>query len=487
MEHPVVSGLTSLTRFSILEDVHRLSDFPGKPVFPKPDDVNGPQTTGAPMNRIRPFLLFFFAWLWVAPAWAVDTEILIAQGIDKIAVQDYAGAAERLEQALASDPDNAEACYYAGLAYSRMGEPAKAEPLLQRARTLDPGSANVHFELGLLYARLSDCPRASDAFETFRQISPSDDRNAEVTDLMKNCQGVPEDTFLEKAQVRLDAGLGGNYDTNVTLEPGNPVGPKDRRPDFSGILFLSAGLVPLQTDLVRLNLDYDFFQSFHVEESGFNVDFNKISPSLSFRLWDRLVPSVGYVFENTLLGWDTYGRVNEAYGKTTLEWGKGLFTDLRYSYRNQTYWNTTLFPTNAIRTGYSQSVELRQFVSWNGIDFQVYGLGDFDRAKADWWSYDGFRFGLEAAFRVWVLNIGLGAAYTERHYQGVYPDPLNLLLYHRNRLDREQEYSAAVTYMIVPWLSATLINTTVICNSNIEYLFGYDRNITGIFLAAGLP
>jgi hypothetical protein len=417
----------------------------------------------------------------------VDTEILIAQGIDEIALQNYAGAAERLQQALAADPDNPEACYYAGLAYSRLGDTAKAEPLLQRARALDPESANIHFELGLLYARMSDCGRASDAFETFRRLSPSDDRSRELLDLMKNCQGVREETFLEKAQVRLDAGLGGNYDTNVTLEPGNPVGPKDRRPDFSGILFLSAGLVPLQTDLLRLNLDYDFFQSFHVEESGFNVNFNKISPSLSFRLWDFVVPSVGYVFENTLLGSHTYGRVNEGYGKTTLDWGNGLFTDVRYSYRNLTYWNTPLFPTNALRTGTSQSVELRQFVLWKGIDFQLYGSGHFDRAKADWWSYDGFQFGLEAAFRVWVLNIGLAGAYIERHYLAVYPDPINLLSSREKRLDREQQYSAAVTYTILPWLSATLINTTVICDSNIEYLFGYDRNITGIFLAAGLP
>ncbi len=434
------------------------------------------------MNRILPFFLIFFLCAQAVPAWGLDAEIFIAQGIDKISVQDYTGAVEKLEQALASVPDNAEACYYAGLAYSRLGNMQKAENLLKRARELDPESPNVSFELGLLYARTGDCEKAADHFDTFQTQAPRDDRSGEISILMQNCGG-GEETLLKKLRVRLNGGLGGNYDTNVTLEADNPpVGTdKDRRPDFSGILFLSAGLVPYQNRFVGLGLDYDFFQSFHVEESGFNVNFNKISPSLSFRLWDFLVPSVGYVFENTLLGCDTYGRVNEGFGNVAVNWGKSLFTELRYSFRDQNYFNTDLFPTNALRTGHFNSVTARQYASWKGVDFQLYGQGDFDRAKAAYWSYDGFRFGLEAAFRIWVLHVGLGGVYTERRYQADYPGT------GKKRLDREQQYSAAVTYMITPWLSATLINTTVINSSNISSLFGYNRNITGIFLAAGLP
>jgi len=434
------------------------------------------------MNRIPPLLLpsFLFFFLAASPAWGEDPDILVAQGIDRIGAKDYAGAADRLEQALASEPDNEEACYYGGIAYSRLGNLRRAEELLERARTLDPEAANVLFELGWIQARIGDCRNASDLFEAFRRLSPEDPRAEEIPGLMQHC-GPGEEALLDRLRWRFNGGLGGNYDTNVTLEPDNPVGPKDRRPDWSGIVFLSAGITPVETRHIALNLDFDFFQSFHVEESGFNVNFNKLSPSLSFPMGDFLTPSVGYVFENTLLAWDSYGRVNEGFGKVALTWGKGLFTDIRYGFRAQDYYNTTLFPTNAIRTGHCHSVELTQYAAWKGIDFQFLAAGDFDRAYAAYWSYDGFRLGLEASFRLWVLNIGLAGLYAERHYQELYPGTA------KERLDREQRYSAAVTYMITRWLSATLINTTVINSSNMDTLFGYNRNITGIFLAAGLP
>lgn len=438
------------------------------------------------MRRIRPTLLFLslFSLWWLAPsvpAWGTDPEILIARGIQRIAAMDYAGALSQLEDALAAAPDNAEACYYAGVAYARLGRFEKAEELLERARSIDPKAASVSFELGLVRAQAGDCRGAADRFDAFRRLSPGDPRLEEIPGLMQACGGWEEKTFFDRIRWRFNGGLGGNYDTNVTLEPENPVGLKDRRPDWSGILFLSAGITPLETERVSLNLDYDFFQSFHVEESGFNVNFNRLVPSLSVRVSDWITPSAGYVFENTLLSWDTYGRVNGGFGKVALAWGKGLFTDVRYAFRAQDYFDTTLFPSNALRTGHCHTVEVRQYAGWKGINFQAYGAGDFDRAQADYWSYDGFRFGLEASFRLWVLQAGLGAVYAERHYQANYPGA------GRARLDREQQYSAALTYLITRWLSATLINTTVLNDSNIGALFGYNRNITGLFLAAGLP
>jgi len=432
------------------------------------------------MKRIQSSLLCFFLLFSVAPAWGVDTEILIAQGIDSIGAKNYPAAVERLEQALAEDPDNAEACYYAGLAYSRLGDYPRAEELLRRALALEPNSPDIAFELGILYARTSDCGQARTYFDSFRRLAPGDDRTQEILQLTASCEGT-EESFLDRIQYRLQGALGGNYDTNVTLEADNPVGPADRRADFSGILFLSAGVVPLQTDWVSLALDYDFFQSFHVEESSFNVNFNKVCPSVAFKLWDFVVPRAGYVFENTLLGSSTYGRVNEGFGEVTLNWGKGISTNVHYAYRDQSYFDTPLFVTNSLRTGSRQVTGVRQDFAWKGVAFQFTGDGEFDRADAPWWSYDGFRFGLDAAFRVWVLNFGLGAAYDERHYKAVYPGTL------KQRLDREQVYSAAVTYMITHWLSASLINTTVINDSNIPNLFEYTRNITGIFFAAGLP
>jgi len=433
------------------------------------------------MNRIRLCLLALLLCIPTRPAWGLDPEILTAQGIERIGAQDYAGAVQKLEQALAADPDNAEACYYAGLAYARLGKLAEARRLLERARALAPDLADVSFELGALYARSGDCTAAENAFDAYRARAPQGDRSGDITLLLQDCGGGAGESFLDKIGFRLHAGMGGNYDTNVTLEPDNPVEAKDRRPDFSGILFLSARAVPLHTRHVNLGLDYDFFQSFHVEESEFNVNFNRVSPTVSFPVWDFLLPTVGYAFENTLLAWDTYGRTNEAFGKALLKWGNGLFTEIRYAFRDQDYFNTGLFPTNALRAGNANVVTARQYAAWKGIDFQLFGQGDFDRAAAPYWSYDGFSLGLEAAFKLWVLEVGLSGAYIERHYRADFPGTLQA------RLDREQNYTAAVSYGITPWLTASLINTTVINRSNLAYLFSYNRNVTGIFLAAGLP
>ena len=71
--------------------------------------------------------------------------------------------------------------------------------------------------LALLRRRLGGLPQ--------ERLSEIDHSLGEIMHLMEACDGSKE-SFLDRIQYRLQGALGGNYDTNVTLEADNPVAPR---------------------------------------------------------------------------------------------------------------------------------------------------------------------------------------------------------------------------------------------------------------------
>jgi len=223
------------------------------------------------MNGHRILILFFlFAVLFCQHhVWGEDAEVLVAQGMEKIGSHDYQEAADLLSRAIEMDPDNPEANYYAGFAYSRVGEYEKAEQLLSRALELDPTAVEAYFELGLVYVSQADCTQAESFLLKFRNFSTDEGLKQIARNLLQDCKKEAP----EEKRFRLTGTAGIQYDTNVILEQSNPPPNKNKKGDFrDAILFLSSGLTAFENDLVNVNLDYDGYFSDHVELDMFNRD-----------------------------------------------------------------------------------------------------------------------------------------------------------------------------------------------------------------------
>ncbi|MEW6440959.1 MAG: tetratricopeptide repeat protein [bacterium] len=425
------------------------------------------------MNRLRILVLLCMLFAVVSPAGGEQPDLLVAQGIERVGLREYQEAADRLSRALEQDPGNAEAAYYAGFAYSRLGNFDRAEALFRKTLELDPGAADAYFELGLLYARSARCGEAEQVLTRFREMSPDDELRQSAAELIEGCR----EGALQK-RFRVDASIGGNYDTNVILEADNPPEEQDGD-DFAALFFLSAGGNLLQSQIADLKLDYDFFQSLHKDRSGFNVTYNRVAPTIRLNLSERIVPSVGYAFEYDLVSGDAYSRFHSALGKVRVKETESLATEAHYEYRDQAYWDADRFAGNSQRSGSRNTVGLTQWAKLRGVDFSVYGRGDFDRADRSFWSYDAFRFGAEAFVRIRVIHLGLEGSYEERRYRDEFPGS------QEKRFDRMQQYTVMATYLLTERIGVTLSNTTVLNDSNLG-LFEYTRNITGLFLSVGI-
>jgi len=429
--------------------------------------------------KVRVLLFLHALVFWVLPcslAGAEDLEILVARGIEKIQAGECEEAGRILALALQSDPQDVEANFYAGVARARLGQYEEAEGYLRKALAGDPRSAETAFELCLVASRLSRCDQARRYLSLLKQVSGEQDQIETASEFVSAC-GVEE----KKAKpYYLNVTAGGQYDTNVILEPENPVPGVGKKGDFRGLLFLGAGWTPLDRDRVAIDLDYDFYQSFHPELNDFNLTYNRVTPSLEFRLSDKVLPSAGYVFEHTFLQGDSYGMSHEGYAQVLIREGARWSTEGRYGYTNLTYWGTDIFPGNPDRTGYRNSLEFAQNFSADPLSLRLYGAGDFERSAKGWWGYDGFRFGLEGSYEILpALHAGAEVCYGERRYKEVFPGAGD------KRFDRQIDGTVMLTYLISKRLGVTLVNSTTGNFSNLG-LFEYTRNITGLLLTAGV-
>jgi tetratricopeptide (TPR) repeat protein len=115
------------------------------------------------------------AWLaMAAPAGAQPTEadIFVAEALLAIEERDYATGLARARQALAVEPEHAEALYYAGVALLALQQPAEAVTFLERARQKAPGDPPVAYQLALAYIALGQHDRATPLMETVYARQP---------------------------------------------------------------------------------------------------------------------------------------------------------------------------------------------------------------------------------------------------------------------------------------------------------------------------
>ncbi len=429
------------------------------------------------MNYFRLLLLIVLLFSVMSPlyAGAEDYDLYIAQGIEKINEGKMKDALEFLKKALELSPDNPEAVYYAGIAYSRVGNYKEAEDLFFKTLQLDETAVDVHLELGRLYYLTSRCDKAEESLSTFIELSEDEGLKGYAARLIEGCT-----REAEEKPYKLNITLGGQYDSNVIIEPENPLVREDKKSDIRAVVYLSAGATPLKSRLINLNVDYKFYQSLHSDLSDFNVHYHKITPSLEAFVSDIIKPSVGYSLEYTLFGGELYSRIHRYYGKVTVKEGENLLTEAIYEYRDQNYWNSDLYQSNSIRSGYKNTIGIKQNLYLDRLSGNIYFFSDHTRAEEDYWSFNGYRTGARLLYKITSpLYVNISGEYNRRQYRDDYPG------YTEKRSDRMQQYSIGLTYLISKRISISVTENYTINSSNLD-IFDYKRNITGVFLRVGV-
>ncbi len=406
---------------------------------------------------------------------AENYELYIAYGIQRINEGEINSALEFLEKAMRMVPKNNEASYYAGIAHAMAGDYKQAEDLFLMAIVIDESSENVYLELGRLYYVTSRCSKAEEFLLKFTGISENEALKEYATRLIDACR-----EKAEKKPYKLILSAGGQYDSNVIIEPQSPNVSADRKADTRTTISLLSGVNLLTKGPLKLNADYNFYQNIHMQLNDFNVQYHKITPSLEIAVSSAFKFFLRYSLEYTLMGGEPYSRFHTSYGKVILKEGEKFSTEAIYEYRDSKYWNGSTYQANSIRSGYKNTMGIKQKFYFEGLSGSTYYFGDFETAEEGYRDYNGFRSGIELTFKITSpLYLSVTGEYSEKQYCDDYP------VFKLRRLDRMQQYSLSLTYFFSDRLSASITESYTMNNSNLS-IYDYNRDIAGIFLTAGI-
>ena len=409
---------------------------------------------------------------------AQDYELYIAQGIQKLNEERYGAALAVLRRALKLSPDNPEATYYTGVAYSRLGKYENAEELFLKTLRLDETAVNANLELGRVYYSKGQCDKARAYLPRFISQTENESLKVYARDLLKKCKKV----VAKEKPFRLNVAAGWQHDSNVILEPSNPpVGTvRGRKEDTRAVTYITAGGTVFRTGPVKLKADYSFYQNLHVHLEEFNLQYYKVAPAFVIDITDAIYSTAGYSLEYTLQGNELYSRVHTFQGTVTVKESENLATEAVYEYGDLKYWDTDLYTTNSLRRGHQNTAGIKQKFYLKSLSANIYGLADFKRAKARHWSYDGYRAGAKAVYRIIPpLSINVSGEFNRRKHKAIAPGAT------RRRIDEMQKYYVRLTYTISQILRVTIMDSFTVNDSNFMD-YDYERNIAGIFLKAGV-
>jgi tetratricopeptide (TPR) repeat protein len=401
---------------------------------------------------------------------AHDYDVLISKGIEKINEGKYGEALEFLQKAIGMAPDDAEARYYAAVAYSRLGESSRAEELFLGVLKDKEYTANAYLELGRLYYVQEKCVKAEEYLKKFISFSDKPDARSYAESLISDCYG----KGYEEKPYKMNVSLGAQYDTNVVLEPTNPVIAAERKKDGRAVALVNAGARLYRNDLVKLDLDYNFYQSLHIHLSGFNVQYHKLFPHIEFRLSDTVKPSAGYSVEYIYFGGDKYGTIHTYIANLNVKESMNASTDFTYEFRENRYKDTDVFEANSDRTGRQNYAGLKQRFDFDRVRAEVHYYYDDKKAEKDYWAYRGNEVGASLNYRISTPLLFMASAeYDRRKYEDDFP------VFNETRVDRMQRYGVNFQYIISKKVFATLSENYTINDSNIKD-FDYRRNIIGL-------
>ncbi|MFT4572312.1 MAG: Tfp pilus assembly protein PilF [Hyphomicrobiaceae bacterium] len=492
-------------------------------------------------------VLVAFACGAASPSFATESgraERLYSKALVEFHADRPEAAATLLEQAVALNPQDAQAQYYLGVTLGRLGRLDEAADALQIAAERAPSLLRADLELGWVLisagrhdeaavvlaqarGRESTAGRANlldginevrrgnyaiarerlntavttdpsqvvparyyrglAAYEAHDLVAAEEDFSYVAETVPTDQMGIEAQKFLDRIgdeltpSFRMRAGIGFEYDSNVSLAPNDDSLSRDQlgitnKDDVRTVLTAGGSYAIHADENFQVSVSYDVVQSLHADLSEFDLQTHRLGAQVAhFRgpITLGLNGTWGYSFL------DTESFLSEGALMPWLRVAEGEFghAELYYRLRNRDY---ILDPFAAPRDSFNHTAGARQFFYLDGSDRYV-SLGyrwdhdDADNAVGKRFNYDGHQFEAGVGWR-FAGEITADAIYAYKLEDYSHPDALG-------RDDDEQTVVVRAEKRLGRLLWATASYVTRLNDSN-QAAFDYDRHIGSVGLEA---
>jgi hypothetical protein len=404
-----------------------------------------------------------------------EFETALAKATLSVENSDYAEAIRLFKQALAIKPGNKEAALGLGIACSRSGNFQDARTSLLKALSLDPADARTRYELGVVMYKLGAADEARDFFTAVAEKTTDDALKSAAKKYLEILAGGKQDT----KRFSLGLSLGTQYDTNVILEPDNPVAAApSRKSDLRGIFTFDGAYRFIQSNTTTADAGYSFYQSIHQRVHDFNLQQHALKLAAVRSLSSTARAGLKYSYTYSLVGGRRFSETHETSPYIAFQLLPKSLTEFHFVYDNNRYYNTSVFPANADQSGADRAAGFVHTLRLGAATTLSVGY-DFNVNDADkrYWSYKGNKGSLGMQSILGGYTATLGMSYHDQQYRGIGPAD--------KRHDGIQEYSVGISRIIGKELSLMLNDLYTIRDSNYT-TFEYTRNIVGFFVVTRL-
>lgn len=277
-----------------------------------------------------------------------ESELLVAKGQVAYHTGRYDQALAHLEDAIAADPDDAEAHYVLGLVLSELKRWDEAATAFGRAVELRPDDEAARRGGEAARARQAGIPPPITAAE--EKLAPID----EVTRVRR-----PE--LFRPWELHASAGM--KYDSNVTLA-------SKHRDDGAGFVTIGGRYDLLNWDNVLLRGEYDLYTDWHTDITDFDFQAHRLRGTTSYALRSNLWAGVQGGVNVFRLGNEGYLMEPFALPFVSLLEGTWGLTQVTYRHGEGTYFSV---PFEHVRDGMTDAVGVTQTFYWSGGKYLTLG------------------------------------------------------------------------------------------------------------------
>ncbi len=419
-----------------------------------------------------PALLFFLLCLPIDSS-SESPESLLGLSLERINSGDYTGALTILEDLEGTLPRSFELQYNLGLAYMGLERYSEAEGAFRKALIIDPSVEETYFQIGRLYFMMGRCDEAGRYLDEFRQRA--DDRLLRelAFEMQKRCKRGRRPYYLSVE-------MGGQYDSNVLLEPSNPVIKSDKKSDYRAFLFLQTGVTHPVTEALTFSADYELYQSLHKAIHDLDVRSHNLSLGMEYRISGFVSAGIDYSLIYSSVGEELYSRFHRFGGTVDINWTKALNQSVYYTYTDTRYWDSQIFIGNAGRSGEEQVVGTTVAYSTGSLGGEVGIYRNWIGADKAYWEYDGYGLNGQLSLIRGRITLLLGAEYEVNDYRSDFPGT------GLKRKDKRLRYSGELTYAFNRHLSLIVGDSYTFNDSSLD-IFEYERNVVSLILKVDIP
>src|SRR4030043_896842 len=420
-------------------------------------------------------ILFFLTSIAFAEMMDPAYEIAVTRAVSKIENADYEGAVNDLEEVLKTRPGDEQATLYLGIALSRLGK-RDAEGILKKALSINPGNPVTNLELGIYYFNKSMYGEAGNSLKNTIEVAPNTEFSAKAEEYLRVLKkgGVPK-------RWALDILIGGQYDSNVVLNPDDNPLPEgvSGKSDWRAVLYLKGGYDLIKSEKAGGSVSYSLYQSLHSKLDDFNITDHLLELKGTYAISSIVNLKGTYSFEHVSVGGDTYDFAHSITPSLIISEGHGWSKNIEYRDRRSHFVDPELFEGNSDRTGSNNLIGISQYIPiGNSVIFKVGYSYDMDSTREDYWDYSGnkgiagLQFNLPSN-----IYLALTGEYYNKDYEGINP------IEGKEREDKVSTASISGTKMLSDSYGITIGELYTRNKSNIE-AYDYKRSITSLFFSA---